>query len=99
MLEFGDDGTINTHFQAHSFEDRILKLDRVKVDAGATVGDNAVIFYRVIIGEGAQVLPHSVIMKGDTIPAQSQLVGCPAVPDQMRYNDKREVQLAVEQGI
>lgn len=80
MLEFGDDATINCHFQAHSFEDRILKVDRITVRAGATVGDNAVIFYRVSIGAGSQVLPHSVVMKGDILPAQSWIGGCPAVP-------------------
>ena len=80
MLEFGDDATIACHFQAHSFEDRVLKIDRVRVGAGATVGDNAVIFYRVEVGAGSRVLPHSVVMKGDTLPSESRFAGAPAVP-------------------
>jgi non-ribosomal peptide synthetase-like protein len=79
MLEFGNDTTINCHFQAHSFEDRILKIDRVRVGAGATVGDNAVIFFRVGIGEGAHVMPHSVVMKGDFVATGTTVAGAPAV--------------------
>ena len=66
MLTFEDEATVACHFQAHSFEDRILKIDRIRIGRGATVGDNAVVFYGAEIGRRAWVAPHSVVMKRDS---------------------------------
>ena len=41
MLSIGDDATVVCHFQAHTFEDRVLKIDRVSIGAGATVQPSA----------------------------------------------------------
>jgi hypothetical protein len=38
MLHLGDDVTVQALFQAHTFEDRVLKVDHVHVRDGATVG-------------------------------------------------------------
>jgi hypothetical protein len=54
MLKFGDDATVNCMFQAHSFEDRVLKIDRVHIGAGASVCSAAVLFYGAEVG-GIQV--------------------------------------------
>jgi len=77
MLHFGDDAIVLGQFQAHSFEDRILKIDHVRIGPGATIGDNAVVFYGATVGAGARVLPHGVVMKGDVLAAGGVYAGCP----------------------
>jgi len=63
MLVLEDDSTVNAMFQAHTFEDRVLKLDYIHVRRGATVGAASVPLYGADIGAGAYVAPHSVVMK------------------------------------
>ena len=77
MLHFGDDAIVLGQFQAHSFEDRILKIDHVRIGPGATIGHNAVVFYGAVVGAGAQVLPHGVVMKGDVLAEGGVYAGCP----------------------
>jgi non-ribosomal peptide synthetase-like protein len=77
MLTFEDGATVTCHFQAHSFEDRVLKIDRLRIGRGATVGPNAVVFYAVDIGDRAWVGPHSVVMKRDILEADGCYLGCP----------------------
>src|SRR5262249_31595429 len=38
MLEFEDGATVSCQFQAHTFEDRVLKIDHVRIRRKATVG-------------------------------------------------------------
>jgi non-ribosomal peptide synthetase-like protein len=80
MLTFEDEATVACHFQAHSFEDRILKIGRIRIGRQATAGDNAVVFYGADIGAGAQVKPHSVVMKQDVLEPHGRYVGCPTRP-------------------
>lgn len=82
-MHFEDDATVNCHFQAHSFEDRILKIGPLFVRRGATVGRNAVLFYGADVGPGpgARVAPHSAVMKGDVLPGRRTYAGHPARPE------------------
>ncbi|PYT09181.1 MAG: amino acid adenylation protein, partial [Acidobacteria bacterium] len=50
MLEFEDGATVSCQFQAHTFEDRVLKIDRVTIRRRATVGSGAVLLYGADIG-------------------------------------------------
>src|SRR5262249_25708372 len=77
MLEFADGATVNGLFQAHTFEDRVLKIDRVKVGRGATVGNAAVLLYGAEVGEGTHVLGGSVVMKRERLEAHRWYAGCP----------------------
>jgi len=77
MLEFGDDVTVHALFQAHSFEERVLKIDRVRVRHRADIGPGSVLFYGSDVGEGARVLPHSVVMKLERVHGGKTYVGCP----------------------
>jgi acetyltransferase-like isoleucine patch superfamily enzyme len=69
-------------FQAHTFEDRVLKMGRVHIGRCATVGAGAVPLYGTSVGEGTIVTPHSVIMKGESLTAHTVYAGAPvaAVP-------------------
>lgn len=80
MLRFGDDVTVDALFQAHTFEDRVLKVDHVDLRDGCTVGPNTVILYGADIGRGAQVLPHSVVMKREVLTHGLRFEGAPTQP-------------------
>jgi non-ribosomal peptide synthetase-like protein len=80
MLRFGDDVTVDALFQAHTFEDRVLKVDHVDLRDGCTVGPNTVILYGADIGRGAQVLPHSVVMKREVLTSGQRFEGAPTQP-------------------
>jgi len=77
MLTFGDGATVSALFQAHTFEDRVLKIDRVEIRAGATVGSGTVLLYGADIGEGTCVAPHSVVMKRERLLPGRTYEGCP----------------------
>jgi non-ribosomal peptide synthetase-like protein len=80
MLRFGDDVTVQALFQAHTFEDRVLKVDHVDIRDGATVGANTVLLYGADIGPGAIVEPHSVVMKREVLVAETRYEGVPTQP-------------------
>lgn len=77
MLAFGDEATVACQFQAHTFEDRVLKLDRVRIGAGATAGENAVLLYGADVGDGAEVAPGSVVMKRQRLEGGRRHAGAP----------------------
>jgi acetyltransferase-like isoleucine patch superfamily enzyme len=77
MLSFGDGSTVACHFQAHSFEDRILKIDHVRIEAGANAAENAVVFYGARIEEDATLESGSVLMKRGVVPAGTTVMGAP----------------------
>jgi len=77
MLTFEDDATVSALFQAHTFEDRVLKIDRVLIRRAATVGSGAVLLYGADIGEGTRVAPNSVVMKRERLLPGRSYAGCP----------------------
>lgn len=77
MIFIEDDATVIANYQAHSFEDRVLKTAPVFVRRGATVGEAAVVFYGADVGENAWVTPNSVVMKNEKLGPGLAYSGCP----------------------
>jgi non-ribosomal peptide synthetase-like protein len=77
MLHFEDGATVSCLFQAHTFEDRVLKIDHVKIRKEATVGNSAVLLYGADIGNSTYVAPHSVVMKHERLLPGQSYAGCP----------------------
>jgi non-ribosomal peptide synthetase-like protein len=77
MIELADGATVNALFQAHTFEDRVLKIDKVRIGAAATVGNAATLLYGAVIGETAEVTPNSVVMKHEHLQPEHVYAGCP----------------------
>jgi non-ribosomal peptide synthetase-like protein len=67
MITIEDGATVEGTFQAHTFEDRVLKNGPVVIRAGATVAHNAVLLYGADVGHSTRVAPHSVIMKHERL--------------------------------
>ncbi len=77
MLEFGDGATVNAMFQAHTFEDRVLKIDKVKVGAYSTLAHATVPLYGADIGRCTSVAAHSVVMKHERLLPKLRYEGAP----------------------
>ena len=78
----GDYCTINamSALQTHLYEDRVMKVGRVELGSGVTVGSNATVLYDSKIGDYAHLRALTVVMKGESIPAHSEWEGAPAIP-------------------
>ena len=77
LLTLEDGATVDCHFQAHTFEDRVLKNDHVVIRRHATVSRNAVLLYGAVIGAAARVAPNSVVMKHEHLLAGRSYAGAP----------------------
>ncbi len=66
--------------QTHLYEDRVMKVGRIEIGRGATIGSGSTILYDSKIGEFAQIRPLTLVMKGESIPAHSIWAGSPAQP-------------------
>lgn len=68
--------------QTHLYEDRLMKIGSIEVGKGVTLGPGSTILYDTRVGDYARLGPLTVVMKGETIPGESQWIGSPAEPAQ-----------------
>lgn len=63
--------------QTHLFHDRIMRMDNVVLEAGATLGPHGIALPGAVIGERATVGPASLVMRGERVPAGTRWLGNP----------------------
>ncbi|KAA0097559.1 amino acid adenylation domain-containing protein [Mycolicibacterium sp. P1-18] len=82
LVTVGDGATVSRGcvVQTHLFHDRIMRLDTVVVEAGATLGPHCVALPAAKIGAGATVGPASLVMRGDEVPPSTRWQGNPIAP-------------------
>lgn len=81
-VSVGDFCAINTTsaLQTHLYEDRVMKVGRVQLGKGITVGANSTVLYDTHIGDFARIGPLTIIMKGESLPEHTAWAGAPAQP-------------------
>ncbi|MFI5775926.1 Pls/PosA family non-ribosomal peptide synthetase [Nocardia sp. NPDC051570] len=82
LVTLGDGATVERGcvVQTHLFHDRIMAMDTVTLEAGATLGPHCVALPAARIGAGATVGPASLVMRGDTVPPSTRWWGNPIAP-------------------
>ncbi len=82
LVTLGDGATVNrgSVVQTHLFHDRIMRMDTVVLEDGATLGPHCVALPAVRIGAGATIGPASLVMRGDEVPASTRWQGNPIAP-------------------
>jgi non-ribosomal peptide synthetase-like protein len=82
LVRLGDASTVNRGcvVQTHLFHDRIMSMDTVDLETGATLGPHSVILPAARIGEHATVGPASLVMRGELVPDRSRWSGNPIGP-------------------
>ncbi len=82
LVSLGDGSTVNRGcvVQTHLFHDRIMRMDTVVLDGGATLGPHCVALPASRLGAGATVGPASLVMRGDEVPPSTRWQGNPIAP-------------------
>ena len=82
LASLHDGATVNRGcvVQTHLFHDRIMSMDTVTLDEGATLGPHSVILPAARIGEHGTVGPASLVMRGEFVPIGSRWSGNPIGP-------------------
>jgi non-ribosomal peptide synthetase-like protein len=81
-IDVGDFCAINENsaLQTHLYEDRLMKIGRIKLGRGVTVGAGSTVLYDTRVDDHVRLGPLTVVMKGEGIPANSAWGGAPAQP-------------------
>ncbi|KGI70089.1 amino acid adenylation domain-containing protein [Mycolicibacterium rufum] len=82
LVTLGDGATVNRGcvVQTHLFHDRIMRMDTVVLERGATLGPHCVALPAARLGAGATVGPASLVVRGDEVPASTRWQGNPIAP-------------------
>lgn len=82
LVTLGEGATVNRGcvVQTHLFHDRIMRMDTVVLEDGATLGPHCVALPAARVGAGATVGPGSLVMRGDEVPASTRWQGNPIAP-------------------
>ncbi len=96
LVSLGDGSTVNRGcvVQTHLFHDRIMRMDGVVLEAGATLGPHCVALPACRIGAGATIGPASLVMRGDEVPPSTRWQGNPIAPWQLSRKRARAQRLA-----
>ncbi len=78
MIHIGDGATVSAMFQAHTFEDRVLKVDHVRIGAGATMARGTVPLYGAVIDDRTHLGANSVVMKHEHLLPGLRYQGVPS---------------------
>lgn len=80
LVEIADDVSIgrSVSLQTHLFEDRIMKMAKLTIDSGVDIGIRSIILYDAHVKSKARIGSLSLILKAETIPANSNWEGIPA---------------------
>ena len=57
-----------------------MKIGRVDIGRGVTVGSCSTILYNTQIGDGVELRPLTLVAKGERLPPDTRWQGSPAVP-------------------
>jgi non-ribosomal peptide synthetase-like protein len=80
LVTIGDEAELNQDGgpQTHLFEDRVMKMDHLRLGARSTMGAFSIALPGAQLADGARLGSLSLVMKGETIPAGQPWAGSPA---------------------
>ncbi|WP_259464892.1 Pls/PosA family non-ribosomal peptide synthetase [Streptomyces sp. TLI_171] len=79
LVTLGDGVSVNrgSVLQTHLFHDRIMRLDTVELRAGSTLGPGGIVLPGSTVGERSTLGPASLVMRAETVPADTRWLGNP----------------------
>lgn len=98
LISLGDDAVIggSVHLFAHYGGGGHLSIVPVRIGHRVTVGQEATVMGDVVIGDGATILPHSVLLPGSRVGAGETWGGVPARPIPREALDRLKAEIRGE---
>lgn len=80
LVEIGDDAAVGVEasLQTHLFEDRVMKMSKLSIGPGASVGNRAIVLYDSTIDRDVALDSLSLLMKGEHLAIGTHWGGIPA---------------------
>ena len=80
LATIGDEAELNANctIQTHLFEDRVMKMGTIHIGPRCKVGNGTLVLYDTKMETGAVISQLSLLMKGETLPANTRWAGIPA---------------------
>jgi len=80
LATIGDEAELNADctIQTHLFEDRVMKMGTIEIAPRCKVGSGTLVLYDTKMETGATLGELSLLMKGETLPANTRWAGIPA---------------------
>jgi carbonic anhydrase/acetyltransferase-like protein (isoleucine patch superfamily) len=63
--------------QTHLFHDRVMSMDTVTLEPGATLGPHGVVLPAARVGTDTTIGPASLVMRGEAVPGRTRWFGNP----------------------
>ncbi|KJZ73473.1 hypothetical protein HIM_07029 [Hirsutella minnesotensis 3608] len=82
LVHLGAGATVNRGcvLQTHLFHDRIMRLDALRLQPGATLGPHSIALPGAVIGTGTTVGAASLVMRAEQVPDGTRWMGNPIQP-------------------
>ncbi|WP_393170279.1 Pls/PosA family non-ribosomal peptide synthetase [Nonomuraea marmarensis] len=79
LVTLGDGACVNRGcvLQTHLFHDRVMSMDTVTLEAGATLGPHGVVLPAARVGADTTIGPASLVMRGEAVPGRTRWFGNP----------------------
>jgi non-ribosomal peptide synthetase-like protein len=80
LVHIGDDVAIGhaASLQSHLFEDRVMKMSTIHLEARSSIGTRAIVLYDTVVGEDVSLAMLSLVMKGEHLLPATAWHGIPA---------------------
>jgi non-ribosomal peptide synthetase-like protein len=82
MVSIGTDSALNEDSgpQTHLFEDRVMKVGRIKIGERCSIGARSIILYNTRISNDVKIDALSLVMKGEVLSPKTNWIGSPIKP-------------------
>ena len=82
MVTIGDDTALNEESgpQTHLFEDRVMKVGKVKIGDRSSIGARSIVLYDSEVGDDTRLSALSLVMKGENLADGTNWEGSPVKP-------------------
>lgn len=82
MVTIGDDTALNSDCgpQTHLFEDRVMKIGKVKMGSRSSIGARSIVLYDSQVGDDTLLSALSLVMKGEVLAPGTDWEGSPVRP-------------------